>query len=210
MARESANISCDLWNDPLFTAHTTEQQLLYFCLLSQRNLGHAGVLPLTPNRWTYMTNAPSSSAVIEWIDALAASHFAEVDYRTDEVFVSGYFASESIGKQPRRAAASYDAIADVYSRRLRAIAQAELAEEVRTAEVAPRGVRAVVLERDGYRCGHCGWAPGDRAPEGSAGALVYRGLEVDHIYPRSRGGSNELSNLQALCSVCNTRKGARV
>lgn len=210
MARESANIPCSLWDDPLFTAHTPEQQLLYICLLSQRNLGQAGVLPLTPNRWAYMISAPDSNSIVAWINALAASHFAEVDYRTDEVFVSGYFASEFIGKQPRRAAGAYDAIANIYSRRLRAVAQAELAEEVRAAEVTPRGVRAVVLERDEYRCRHCGWMPGNRAPEGSGGALVYRSLEIDHIYPRSRGGSDELSNLQALCSVCNTRKGARV
>lgn len=33
-----------------------------------------------------------------------------------------------------------------------------------------------------------------------------RALEVDHIVPRSQGGSNDLSNLQALCSLCNVQK----
>ena len=33
-----------------------------------------------------------------------------------------------------------------------------------------------------------------------------RALEVDHIVPRNQGGSDELSNLQALCFSCNAGK----
>lgn len=34
-------------------------------------------------------------------------------------------------------------------------------------------------------------------------------LVIDHIHPRSRGGSNDLSNLQLLCGPCNGSKGAK-
>jgi len=34
-------------------------------------------------------------------------------------------------------------------------------------------------------------------------------LLADHIVPRARGGTDELSNLQPLCDTCNLKKGAR-
>lgn len=34
-------------------------------------------------------------------------------------------------------------------------------------------------------------------------------VTVDHLHPRSRGGSNDRSNLVAACRACNLRKGAR-
>lgn len=40
---------------------------------------------------------------------------------------------------------------------------------------------------------------------GSRGGLVM--MTQDHIIPRSRGGSNELENLQTMCANCNQAKG---
>ena len=56
-------------------------------------------------------------------------------------------------------------------------------------------IRFQVLKRDNYRCQMCGVTAQD-------GAV----LEIDHIHPVSKGGGNELSNLQVLCRDCNAGK----
>ena len=61
----------------------------------------------------------------------------------------------------------------------------------------PGSVRYEVLKRAKYRCELCG------AHEEHAA------LHVDHILPRAKGGSDDLSNFQALCVTCNTNKRDR-
>ena len=51
--------------------------------------------------------------------------------------------------------------------------------------------RASVLRRDGYLCQRCRVRPAK---------------EVDHITPRSQGGTNDLWNLQSLCRPCHREK----
>jgi ATP adenylyltransferase len=54
--------------------------------------------------------------------------------------------------------------------------------------------RFEVLKRAGFHCELCGVAADIKA------------LEVDHIIPRNFGGTDDLSNLQALCYSCNSMK----
>lgn len=61
----------------------------------------------------------------------------------------------------------------------------------------PVSVRVSVLHRDSYKCVFCGRG----APNVE--------LEVDHIVPFSKGGNNDICNLQTLCFDCNRGKGAR-
>ncbi len=78
----------------------------------------------------------------------------------------------------------------------------------------PGSVRRRVFRRDGYRCRECG-LPGRevRFPRGGFGypsSLKGVNLSVDHIIPRSRGGSSHESNLRVLCVPCNTYKGTKL
>ena len=62
----------------------------------------------------------------------------------------------------------------------------------------PETIRYDVLVRDGRKCLLCGRMPKDGIR-----------LEVDHILPRSKGGSNSMDNLQTLCAPCNRGKSNR-
>jgi len=63
------------------------------------------------------------------------------------------------------------------------------------ADPVPDSLRFQVLKASGGRCALCGITKNDSP------------LDVDHIIPRSRGGSNDISNLQVLCAKCNRTKG---
>lgn len=53
--------------------------------------------------------------------------------------------------------------------------------------------RKNILRRDGHRCQYCGRTDVT--------------LTVDHIIPRSRGGTDTWDNLVAACVACNNKKG---
>ena len=59
-------------------------------------------------------------------------------------------------------------------------------------------LRFDILKRDNHTCQACGATPQDGAT-----------LEIDHIQPFSKGGTDDPDNLQVLCRECNSGKGAR-
>ena len=61
----------------------------------------------------------------------------------------------------------------------------------------PGTLRYEVFKRAKFRCELCGITSD------------VKGLEVDHIVPRNKEGSNDISNLQALCYSCNAMKRDR-
>jgi 5-methylcytosine-specific restriction endonuclease McrA len=58
--------------------------------------------------------------------------------------------------------------------------------------------RAAVMLRDLNTCQYCGTAPGRDE------------LTVDHVIPRSRGGSHSWQNLVTACKRCNQKKGSQM
>lgn len=69
--------------------------------------------------------------------------------------------------------------------------------EYQQGELAGYEVREYLLEKFGRKCCYCGK---------TAGASWAR-LEIEHIIPKSRSGSNRVSNLCLACRECNEKKG---
>jgi len=76
----------------------------------------------------------------------------------------------------------------------------EFADEMAVQRVVPEWSVYQVLMRDGWQCFYCGadmrgWEPGQ--------------MHIDHFYPRSKGGGDELDNLVVSCAQCNLSKNNR-
>ncbi len=67
-------------------------------------------------------------------------------------------------------------------------------EPIKRKPIKP-SLRFEILRRDNYRCQMCGVTAKDGAT-----------LEIDHITPVSKGGTNDADNLQVLCRDCNAGK----
>jgi len=68
---------------------------------------------------------------------------------------------------------------------------------LREASPVSDSTRYMVLKESGQRCALCG------------ATKNLRPLDIDHIRPSSRGGTDDVWNLQVLCSKCNRSKGNR-
>jgi 5-methylcytosine-specific restriction protein A len=59
-------------------------------------------------------------------------------------------------------------------------------------------LRKAILIRDGFACQVC-----------KQQGVLCAATQVDHIIPKSRGGTDERDNLQAICGSCHKQKTAR-
>ena len=61
--------------------------------------------------------------------------------------------------------------------------------------ISKRCIRDEVFDLYGEKCLKCGST---------------KNIQLDHIVPVKKGGSNEIDNLQPLCNVCNASKGTKI
>lgn len=61
-----------------------------------------------------------------------------------------------------------------------------------------RKLRTVVLARDNHLCQEC-----------QRNGKLMPATEVDHVTPKAKGGTDDIANLQGLCSPCHIEKTAR-
>jgi len=68
------------------------------------------------------------------------------------------------------------------------------------ARAISKETRAYVLDRNGFTCQMCGAVAGEAHPYDPSRKTR---LHIGHIIDKSQGGTDNPSNLRALCSVCN-------
>jgi len=68
------------------------------------------------------------------------------------------------------------------------------------ARTMSKETRAYVLDRNGFTCQMCGAVAGEPHPYDPTRKTR---LHIGHIIDKSKGGTDEPSNLRAICSVCN-------
>ena len=56
-------------------------------------------------------------------------------------------------------------------------------------------IRSQVWKKHGKTCLNCG---------------TTENISLDHVIPVSKGGMNDISNLQPLCKSCNSKKGSKI
>jgi 5-methylcytosine-specific restriction endonuclease McrA len=68
-------------------------------------------------------------------------------------------------------------------------------KEYQQGTLAGYETREYLLEKWGRQCAYCG--------------VKDVPLQIEHIHPRAKGGSNSITNLTLSCEKCNTKKGTR-
>lgn len=61
----------------------------------------------------------------------------------------------------------------------------------------PRFRKKVLFNRDGWKCQYC------------SEDLTWESITIDHVQPKSRGGSTSWKNCVASCKTCNRKKANR-
>lgn len=127
MAREHARILTSIWDlESDFRDLSPSAQRMYFMLMSQRSLNHAGVLPLTVKKWSNNSAGTSTEDMWAELKVLDAKRYIVIDEDTEEVLIRTHIRNDGVARQPNVLKAALRLAAGVESRRLRAVLAGEL------------------------------------------------------------------------------------
>jgi len=139
---------------------------MYFFLLSQPNLNHAGLLQITLRKWAACASGETPDSVEKSLIALHDRRYIVIDWDTEELLIRTLVRNDGIWKQPKVMLAMVACVEEIESLALRRALLAELErlplEELkdepgerggpsvrRQVENCIRAVRALVPEPDG-------------------------------------------------------------
>ena len=101
MPRTHGRIYATIWDNADFAALSGGAQRTYLMLLTQPNLGHSGLLPLTVRRWSLLCADATVETLRAGLAELAAARFVVVDEATEELLVRTLIRNDGVWKQPK-------------------------------------------------------------------------------------------------------------
>ncbi|MFI1796543.1 hypothetical protein ACH427_04180 [Streptomyces sp. NPDC020379] len=120
MPRGHGRIDAEIWDNPQFLKLDEKAQRLYFFVVCQPDVTHAGILPLTLSRWAQTASGLTPASLRETLQALVHADLVAVDHTTDELLICGYARLTRTWKQPRVMGAMVRAARQITSPTLRA------------------------------------------------------------------------------------------
>lgn len=126
MARNFGRILARIWDDEDFLALEPSQQRLYCFLLTQSNLNHAGLLPLTLRKWAKKAKGLTVAALRADLEVLDDARFIVVDEDTEELLIRSFVRNDDVYKQPRVMGSMVSGAGEIESKRLRRALLAEM------------------------------------------------------------------------------------
>lgn len=119
MARDHARIKTSIWDDEDFTKLSIAAQHAYFLLTSNLGLSRCGVITYVPARYTHLADDLTEARLRKAVDTLAATRFAVVDNRTQELLIRSYVRHDGVLDRLNMGKAVGTAYEAVVSQRIR-------------------------------------------------------------------------------------------
>ncbi len=119
MPRSHARVQVTIWQDKDFRALPVGPQRLYLFLISQSNVTHLGVLPLTGLRWSQAAADYTPQKLRADLRALSDDGFIVVDADSEEVLIRSMFRRDEVWKQPNVLRSAVKSAETIYSQVIR-------------------------------------------------------------------------------------------
>ncbi|MFJ3812235.1 hypothetical protein ACIPWE_38470 [Streptomyces sp. NPDC090073] len=118
MARGHGRILTSIWEDSDFLKLDEREQRFYLFLISQPNLNHAGLLPLTLRRWSRKAHGLTSAEVEKRLRSLDDAQFIVMDDDTEELLIRSFVRNDGVWRMPKVMGAAVSGALEISSRRL--------------------------------------------------------------------------------------------
>ena len=141
MARTHGRVLTRIWQDADFRQASAGGQRIYVMLLSQPNLSHAGVIPLTIRRWAAMCRDTTAEQIETSLQEMHERRFLVVDWDTEEVLIRTLIRNDAVYKQPQLWGAVRAEVDGVLSETICRVLKDEL---LRLPEPVPEAVEAAI------------------------------------------------------------------